>query len=65
MKGVSFVTNEKNEKIAVQIDIKTITKHQEDIEDFLDGIIAEMRKGEEKIPLSKAIANLKTSGKLK
>ena len=65
MKGISFVTNEKNEKIAVQIDIKTIAKHPEEIEDLLDGIIAEMRKDEEKIPLSKVINNLKKSGKLK
>ena len=49
MKGISFVTNEKNEKIAVQIDLKAIEKHHEAIEDLLDGIIAESRKDEEKI----------------
>ena len=64
MKGVSFVTNDKNEKIAVQIDLKFIEKHQEAIEDLLDGIIAESRKNEEKVPLSKVISNLKKSGKL-
>jgi len=64
MKGVSFVTNDKNEKIAVQIDLKSIEKHQEAIEDLLDGIIAESRKNEEKVPLSKVISNLKKSGKL-
>jgi hypothetical protein len=65
MKGISFVTNEKNEKIAVQIDLKAIEKHQEAIEDLLDGIIAESRKDEEKIPLSKVISKLKKTGKLK
>ena len=65
MKGVSFVTNEKNKKIAVQIDIKAIEKHQQELEDFLDGIVAEARKDEEKIPLSKVIINLKKAGKLK
>jgi hypothetical protein len=65
MKGISFVTNEKNEKIAVQIDLKTIEKHQEAIEDLLDGIIAEARKGEKKTPLSKVISELKKSGKIK
>lgn len=65
MKGVSFVTNEKNEKIAVQIDLKAIEKHQEAIEDLLDGIIAESRKSEVKTPLSKVIQNLKKSGKIK
>jgi len=64
MKGVSFVTNDKNEKIAVQIDLKLIEKHQEAIEDLLDGIIAESRKNEVKVPLSKVINNLKKSGKL-
>jgi hypothetical protein len=64
MKGISFVTNDKNEKIAVQIDLKSIEKHQEAIEDLLDGIIAESRKNEVRIPLSKVISNLKKSGKL-
>ncbi len=65
MKGVHFLTNEKNERIAVQIDLKAIEKDQEAIEDLLDGIIAESRKGEDKVPLSKVISNLKKSGKLK
>jgi hypothetical protein len=64
MKGVSFVTNDKNEKIAVQIDLKSIEKHQEAIEDLLDGIIAESRKDEDKVSLSKVIGNLKKAGKL-
>ncbi len=64
MKGINFITNNKNEKIAVQIDLKTIEKHHEAIEDLLDGIIAEARKDEEKIPLSKVIKNLKKIGKL-
>ncbi len=65
MKGVSFVTNEKNEKIAVQIDLKAIEKHQEALEDLLDGIIAESRKDEEKIPVKTVIRNLRKIGKLK
>jgi hypothetical protein len=65
MKGVNFLTDEKNKKVAVQIDLKTIGKHQEDVEDLLDGIIAEARKDEERIPLSKVMNNLKKSGKLK
>ena len=65
MKGVHFLTNEKNEKIAFQIDLKAIEKHQEAIEDLLDGIIAESKKEEEKVPLAKVISNLKKAGKLK
>lgn len=65
MKGVSFVTNEKNEKIAVQIDLKTIANYQEELEDLLDGILAESRKDEDVVPLKKVISDLKKSGKLK
>jgi hypothetical protein len=65
MKGVNFVTNDQHKKIAVQIDLKSIEKYQEQIEDLLDGIIAESRKDEKKTPLSKVISNLKKSGKIK
>jgi hypothetical protein len=65
MKGVSYLLNEDNKKIAVQIDIKTIEKHQEGIEDLLDGILAEARKDEEKVPFDKVLKNLKKAGKLK
>jgi hypothetical protein len=63
MKGISFVVNDKNEKIAVQIDLKSIVKHQETILDLLDGIIAKSRKNEEKVSLTKVITNLKKLGK--
>ena len=48
MKGVSFVTDDKNRRTAVIIELKTITEHGEDVEDLLDGIIAESRKDEPK-----------------
>jgi uncharacterized protein YehS (DUF1456 family) len=35
-----------------------------DLEDLLDGLIAESRKNDEKIPLKKVIANLKKAGTL-
>ena len=65
MKGVSYITNENNKMIAVQIEIEAIKKFQDDVEDLLDGIIAESRKGEKKTSLSKVISNLKKLGKLK
>lgn len=65
MKGVSYITNEKKEKVAVQISLKAIAKHQEAVEDLLGGILAESRKNEEKVPLSKVISKLKKAGKLK
>ncbi len=64
MKGVSFVTNDKNEKIAVQIDLKTLGKHQEEIEDVLDTIIAESRRDDVDIDWSAAKKELKKAGKL-
>jgi hypothetical protein len=49
MKGISFITNEKNQKIAVQIDLE---EHSEIWEDFYDCLIAEERKNEETISLN-------------
>jgi hypothetical protein len=59
MKGVSFLMNEKNEKIAVQIDLKTINNFKEEIEDLLDGIVAESRKEEERVPLATVIKKMR------
>lgn len=61
MKGISYVTDEHNKRIAVQIDLK---KYGELWEDFYDNLIAESRKGEEKIPLNQVIDSLKKSGRL-
>jgi hypothetical protein len=65
MKGVSFITDEHNNKKAVVIDINVIERYEEDLEDLLDGIIAESRKDDEKVPLKKVIRGLKKAGKLK
>jgi hypothetical protein len=63
MKGVSFVMNDKNEKIAVQIDLKTLAKYQE-IEDILDIIIAENRKNDKDISWEQGKRELKRARKL-
>jgi hypothetical protein len=63
MKGVSFVTNDKNKRIAVQIDLKLLHKHQEEIEDILDVIIAENRKGDEDVRWEDAMRELKKARK--
>ncbi|MDZ4808406.1 MAG: hypothetical protein SGI96_09045 [Bacteroidota bacterium] len=65
MKGVTYVTDDQNRKVAVQIDLKILEKFDEDIEDLIAGIIAESRKDEEKVPLHKVIKRLKKNGKLK
>ena len=64
MKGISYITDGQNHKTAVIIDIKTLSKHSEEVQDLLDGLIAESRKDEVKIPLSTVIKNLKKAGKL-
>lgn len=64
MKGVTFVTDDKNKKIAVQIDLKTLGKHQDEIEDILDVIVAENRKDDEDISWNTAKKELKKAGKL-
>jgi len=64
MKGVSFVTNDRNEKVSVLIDLKTLSKHQDDIEDMLDVIIAESRKDDEYVSWEDAKKELKKAGKL-
>ncbi len=61
MEGINFVTDDKNRKVAVQIDLK---KHGELWEDFYDALVAEERKGEEKISLEDFEKDLKRKGLL-
>lgn len=65
MKGVNFITNSDNEKVAVQIDLKLLEKRDSSLEDFIDGIIAESRINEERKPLEEVINQLKKRGALK
>lgn len=65
MKGVNYVTDGSNRKVAVQIDLKLLEKYDEEIEDLIDGIIAESRKDEERKPLDEVIKQLKRNGKVK
>jgi hypothetical protein len=65
MKGVKYLTDETNKKIAVQIDLKLLEKYDEEMEDLIDGIIAESRKQEPRKPLAEVIKNLKKQNKLK
>ncbi len=64
MKGVSFITDENNHKKAVIIDLKTLEKHQDAVEDLLDTVIAENRSGDESISWEQAKKELKKAGKL-
>ena len=64
MKGVNYITDDKNRRKAVIIELKTIEQHQEGIEDFLDIIIAESRKDEPKRTWEEVKKTLKKKGKL-
>jgi hypothetical protein len=64
MKGVNFITDEKNRKKAVIIELKTIENHQEDVEDLLDVIVAESRKDEPKRSWDDVKKSLTKKGKL-
>jgi hypothetical protein len=61
MEGINYVLDDKNEKVAVQIDLR---KYGELWEDFYDSLLTETRKDEEKIPLDEVIKDLKSKGKL-
>ena len=65
MIGVSYLTDDQNHKKAVVIEISTLKRYSQNLEDLPDGLIAESRKNDEKIPLEKVISNLKKAGKLK
>jgi len=65
MKGISFVTDGQNKKVAVQIELTVLERYDEQMEDLIDGVIAESRKDEQRTPLNKVIRNLKQAGKLK
>lgn len=64
MKGVSYITDDKNRKKAVVIEMKTLIEHEEEIEDLFDVIIAESRVEEPTVTWEDVKAQLKKKGKL-
>ncbi len=62
MKGVNFVTDDKNKKIAVQIDLR---KNGELWEDFCDYLSYVMRKGEKRVSLDSVIRKVEKNAKKK
>ena len=64
MKGVDFITDDKNRRKAVVIDIKTIERHPEEIEDLIDVIVAESRRDEPKRSWDDVKKSLRKKGKL-
>lgn len=64
MRGIKFITDDKNRKQAVVIELKTIEQHPEELEDFLDTIVAESRRNEPKRNWDDVKKSLKKKGKL-
>jgi hypothetical protein len=64
MKGVSYITDDKNRKKAVVIEMKTLVQYDEQIEDLFDVIIAESRAEEPTVAWEEAKMQLKKKGKL-
>jgi hypothetical protein len=61
MEGIYFLTDDQNNRIAVQIDLR---RHEALWEDFYAALIADQRKNDEQVPLEQLIDDLKKSGKL-
>ncbi len=64
MKGVSYLTDNKNRKKAVVIDLKILEKDEESIHEFIDVLVAESRKNDKLIDWEEAKRQLKKAGKL-
>lgn len=64
MKGISYITDEKNRKKAIVIDLKMIEQHDEEVHELIDVLVAESRKDDESISWEAAKKQLKRKGKL-
>jgi hypothetical protein len=61
MTGIRYITNEKGQKTDLIINLK---EHGEIVEDILDALTAEERKGEDTMPFEELMAQLKSEGRL-
>jgi hypothetical protein len=61
MTGIQYVTDQKGERVAVQLDLRLHADLWEEIEDVL---VSELRCDEESIPLEQVEAKLIQRGKL-
>lgn len=63
MKGVSILFDERKKKRIVQIDMDAIRKDPEGLEDLMDVLVAESRKGEPTISLDDYVKSVKRKTK--
>jgi len=64
MKGVSYITNNKNQRKAVIIELKSIEDNDEEIHDLIDMLVAESRKDDTKRSWTDVKRSLKKKGKI-
>jgi len=64
MEGINYITDSRNRKKAVVIDLKTIEEHEDDVHDLIDTLIAESRKNDKLIDWEQAKKDLQSAGKL-
>lgn len=64
MKGVTILEDKANKKQYLQIDVAELDKHREQIEDMMDGLVAEQRAGQPTISLDALEKKLRKQGKL-
>lgn len=64
MKDITLIKDETHNKRFVQIDVDTLQKFEERVEDLLDVIIAESRKDEESVSWEQVKKGLKKKSKL-
>ena len=60
MTGIRFVTDDKGQRVAVQIDLK---KHGAIRQDFWDGLVSDARRKEKSIPYEQYRANRSRRGR--
>ena len=61
MEGILYLTDEQNKKKYVQIDLD---KHGQVVEDILDSLTIQSRKGEQSYPVEEVLSELKEKGNL-
>jgi hypothetical protein len=64
MKGINIFKDEKNNRKILQVDIKEVAKHPNQLEDLMDVLVAEARKDEKEISWETAKKQLRKKGKL-
>jgi hypothetical protein len=64
MKGVTIIEDKASNKRYLQIDVAELDKRRDEIEDMIDGLIAEQRAGQPSISLEELEEKLRKQGKL-